>query len=421
MDRLLSMMLGLPQGTTDTSMGSPSAMLHETPMGRLERQHAVIACRILERKDRDPSASYTRREIDTDLLKAASSMPAKFWLQPDLTALQAGSKEEFWETLRLVNHLVHYNMIIQLHLPFLLRSGGPQPNRCTYSKSACVNASREILTRYISYLSINPYATCSRFFAVPAAMALLLAHLDSHHHGEADNFLAHQRLSDRAMVERIMESIEDVDQIWDAEKGHHILKDLLQIEAEASGGQSYEARSMQGDDDDAPDGEEGDTFRISVPYFGVIKITKQGGISKEALQEHVEVTASGGEGASLHDGTFGMGSVHASNQFYSSQAKKGMLPLGQLGFSTDYYPLLSEIAPADSIGPAAEQYPSDLDGQNQYMLPGLTAGFQDWALQGVDNAFFDNLMVGSEGQSGGLGESAGWTPGWQGDGSLGQQ
>jgi hypothetical protein len=413
MDRFFSMMLGLPQGTTDTSMGSDAAMAGETPIGRLERAHAVIAARILERKDRDPLLQdiAATREIDADLLEVAKSMPPKFWLPQDFSGLEKGTKEEFWETLRLINQLVHYNIINQLHLPYLLRSG-PQRDRCKYSKMACVNASREILTRYFTYLSMNPFATCSRFFAVPASMTLLLAHLDSHHHQDADNYLAHQRLSDRAMVEKVLEAIEGVE---NASLGENLLQCLLHIEADAAEGQSYTAQSVQGSESLH---EDSNTIRISIPYFGVIKITREGVISKEASQPQ-STPEQDKEG---YDATFGTGSVHASNQFYSlTQPNAGMLPLGQFGIGTDYPPQASEQPPLQSMGQdvsADEQFPSganDLERQNQYLLPGLTAGFEDWALQGVDNAFLDNLMVGSEVLDG----SAVWLPDWRGESPVG--
>ncbi|KZL83904.1 c6 zinc finger domain containing protein, partial [Colletotrichum incanum] len=50
-DRYLSLMLGISEGCTDRSMISDSILARDTPMGRLERIHCVIASQILERNE----------------------------------------------------------------------------------------------------------------------------------------------------------------------------------------------------------------------------------------------------------------------------------------------------------------------------------------------------------------------------------
>ncbi len=406
-DRFLSMMLGLPQGTPDTSMGSDAAMVGETPMGRLERTHAVIAARILERKDRDPILEDLKatKEIDTELLKVAKAMPPKFWLPPNFSGLEKDTKQEFWETLRLVNQLVHYNIINQLHLPYLLRSG-PQPHDCKYSKMACVNASREILTRYITFYNMAHFAKCFGLFAIPASMTLLLAHIDSHHHQEVGNYLAHQRLSDRAMTEKVLETMEKMKGVdVSNEKGENLLKCLLHLEAEAAEGQAYTARCVQGLEA-LP--EDSDTVRISIPYFGVIKITREGTISKEVLQAR-----STSEQDKGYDPTFGTGSVHASNRLFTlNQPNVGIMPLAPFAVNSAYPSQVAGQTYSYSAGqqhPAADQLlneTNDFEEQYQHLFPALTAGIDEWAFQGVDNAFFDSLMMDTDV----LDEGAPWLP-----------
>jgi hypothetical protein len=50
-DRQLCLMLGIPQGTLDRSMASDATLAKDSPGGRLERIHCVIASRILERNE----------------------------------------------------------------------------------------------------------------------------------------------------------------------------------------------------------------------------------------------------------------------------------------------------------------------------------------------------------------------------------
>jgi hypothetical protein len=69
----------------------------------------------------------------------------------------------------------------------------------------CVNASREILTRFIALRSFNRLNSGCRiidYIALMAALCLLLVHIDSLCLG-VGNTLAHQYHSDRAMIEQV--------------------------------------------------------------------------------------------------------------------------------------------------------------------------------------------------------------------------
>ncbi len=75
-------MLGLPQGSADDSTPRDAACLD--PLDRLDRAHASIAARVLERHDgramSETQACALTRELDAELLLAAKAMPLKFWL-----------------------------------------------------------------------------------------------------------------------------------------------------------------------------------------------------------------------------------------------------------------------------------------------------------------------------------------------------
>ncbi len=173
-DRFLSLMLGLPQASTDISMATESALKGDTVMGQFERRLCAAAGRVLERNERDPSSddfAYTQ-QIDADLQAAASTMPSKWWLAPNLAAVTEDEKL-FWEMAKLFSQVYHYNLLNQLHLPYMLcSSDGPDQRRFDYSRVTCVNASREVLGRYIMFRSYNHAAFCCRvidFFALSAS------------------------------------------------------------------------------------------------------------------------------------------------------------------------------------------------------------------------------------------------------------
>ncbi|PLB53363.1 hypothetical protein P170DRAFT_508005 [Aspergillus steynii IBT 23096] len=404
-DRFFCLMMGLPQGSQDRSMASEAALKNDTPIGRLERIHCAIASRILERNDSDPgSYSFsTTQEIDHQLQEAAKTMPSKWWLAPNLAAAASAAgtdkKAVFWEMLRLVNQLYHFNLLNQLHLPFMLRFTAAE-RRLDYSQTTCVNASREVLSRFISFRSFNRVAYCCRavdFFALTAALILLLAHLDGHrrrHAPQAEdpqstngntrgdlNFLAHQRLSDRAMMEQVVENMDQIGRVsMDAvsERSAGLLRRLLAMEADAAEGKPYSTQSERISDNPPEEQDELDVVRICIPYFGTVRVAREGVISKEtppgmwtpAIDPEVDA------GRPLEHET----GVNSD-------------PLASVPHVPE---IQSQFQAFDGI-PQHEPMPTYVPQQrlvNEF-YPGMTAGTDAWAFQGVDMAFFDSLMQGS--------------------------
>ncbi|KAI0603275.1 hypothetical protein F4775DRAFT_532855 [Biscogniauxia sp. FL1348] len=299
-DRFLCFMLGLPQGSLDRSMATQAALGADTSMGRLERMHCVIASRILERNEADPG-SYdfsTTQKIDMELQDAAKIMPSSWWLAPNLAAVVGHDESVFWEMLRLVNQLYHYNLFNQLHLPFMLRFNSDE-RLYGYSQIACANASREVLCRFITFRSFNRVAFCCRAvdsFALMASLTLLLAHLDSRRPRPSDdgahasnsnsgslNFLAHQYLGDRAIIEQVLKTMEELAHMNNdaiCANSASLLRRLLIIEAEAANGKVYSIQREQGSDtqqqqQQKPKQSEVNVLRIGIPYFGTIRLTRQ--------------------------------------------------------------------------------------------------------------------------------------------------
>lgn len=153
-DRHFCLMLGLPQGSLDRSMADDQMLNNDTPMGRLERMHCDLASRILELNDSDASAHHfaEMQELDEGLQKAARILPPKWWLCPVMTS--DDDPLTFFDSMgQLFNQLFHYNLLNQLHLPFMLRSSAEHKH--DYSKITCVNASREVLSRFIFFRNLD--------------------------------------------------------------------------------------------------------------------------------------------------------------------------------------------------------------------------------------------------------------------------
>ncbi|KAL4993157.1 hypothetical protein BDV10DRAFT_198543 [Aspergillus recurvatus] len=283
MDRYLSLLLGLPQGTSDQSMGAPAVLQHEPPLGQFERHLTTSTA-----ASADIAATQA---IDADLLTVSQIMPASFWRPANFQHLAVGSPETLLETVRLGAQVYYHGLLIHLHLPYMMRevSGqhNPNPNinpQREYSKITCVNASREILMRFIAHRSFNPMSSCSRpvdFFALLAAMTLLLAHLDAHHHRGVTNSLAHQRLSDRAMLDQALERMEIISHLNNditSRQSATLIQRLLDIEADAAGGNRYTTQSVgmqgpqaDGSDPAAHEGREpgAEELRLQIPHLGL--------------------------------------------------------------------------------------------------------------------------------------------------------
>ncbi|KAH8423345.1 uncharacterized protein LDX57_001103 [Aspergillus melleus] len=366
LDRHLCLLLGLPQGYTDQSMAADeTALANDCPMGRLEHRHCVIMSRILERNASKPSSRNlaTTRAIDLELQAAAGSLPSKWWLVPKLDIASADLQAVFWDTRRLVLQICHYNLLNQMHLPYMLRRPSSAESKFDYSRITCVNASREVLSRYISLRSVNRIAYSCRtvdFIALMAAMALLLAHMDSHRDG-VDNLLANQYLGDRGMIEQVQENMNEMNRLNSDElsaQSADLLKALLAIDVEKGNGRVSVLQQ------DGIGQEEEGVVRVHIPYFGIIRIVR-------------EIPTSSSSEPST-DNTPNPPS-HATDTAASQELTAPFAPLQQCQNTF--------------CDPGLFLTPSPL------AHPELAAGGEEWAFQGVDMAFFENIMrnVGGDG------------------------
>jgi hypothetical protein len=364
MDRYLSLLLGLPQGTMDKSMATSSVLRQQPALGIFDRLLTVIASRILERNEQGLGTSEitTTQAIDAELLRASKIMPESFWRPASYSHIEdPGSADAVLENARMSSQVYYYGMLIHLHLPYMIATGSKVENE--YSKMTCVNAGREIVTRFIAHRTFNPLSSCARpvdFFALLAAMTILLAHLDTHYQLRqgVTNFLAHQRLSDRALLEQSLERMAIVHTISNdaiTEKSAALIRKLMQIEADASEGTKYTTRSVSGDDGVEEGMEDGVAFRLPIPYLGMIRIFRQGNISSDLDDQYSGFMGSASREPPLWDSHEGSDRSVVFDQ-----------------------PVLSDFGPSldKPLQPDADTSVDD----------------QEWTFQGVEMAFFDSLM-----------------------------
>ncbi|PYH87911.1 hypothetical protein BO71DRAFT_404272 [Aspergillus ellipticus CBS 707.79] len=292
MDCALSLMLGLPAGTPDPDARRLDAI--DTPLGRLELCHAQITARLLKPNpvadepatgEKEDALPPHVRTLDCELVRAAESVPSHFWLPPDFLQCPGDVRRQFRETLHLGVQLAHWHLVMQLHLPYLLRElvqtptdVDPASSRHYTSRVRCIHAGRAILTRFVAYSTVSLLTYCCRrldTFALAAGMTLLLTQLLT---TGPDPLLTHHQPEDRALVEQTVAHIarirgdDDGPLIWN---GVQVLRRLLQIVDDETGTAVIRAELLPRSHSHEPDPQT--CLRISFPSIGVVQITRTDG------------------------------------------------------------------------------------------------------------------------------------------------
>ncbi|OJJ07865.1 hypothetical protein ASPVEDRAFT_89096 [Aspergillus versicolor CBS 583.65] len=377
-DRFMCLMMGLPQGSMDRRISNKGVLALDTPMGRLERAHCVIASRILELNE-VYSESYPIdkvQDIDRDLQNAADIMPTGWWIVRNMASDQSNNttKESTeWNIIRLVNQIFHYGLIVQLHSRYTLRVINTDAEQLhNYSQTACVNASREILTRYITLRNSNLVTYTCRvvdFFTISATFLLLITHLRQHARTpDTLNHLGHQRPSDRAMASQAIDNLQKIGWVSQDRIIAHsatLLNRLLDVEAEAAKGRLYNTHSIHTPEEVAQETENGPPpaskgLRFCVPNFGFVRVVPDGHIQKEVPH-----------GGGMNQPGAGTGTLRTPDS-------------GEIGTEWNRTAVGQDLLPQGHQEPAREQA--------WYAYPGL--GADDWTLQGLDMTFFDGLFQG---------------------------
>ncbi|KAJ5606240.1 hypothetical protein N7510_009021 [Penicillium lagena] len=399
MDRYLSIMLGLPHMLLEDRFCTPQVLEGLDPNERMQRIHCAVAGHILQRKNGDENDLVNIHEEDLLLHKAAAEMPPQWWLIPNFLSSDSEDTRLLRDTNRIMDQLTHYHLLLRLHLPYMLCSSSD--HRYDHSRITAINASREILSRYIALRTSNPaqfYCRGCDFLAFMAITIICMAHITSQSQfqgcGELSGLvtgvesLVHSRPSDRGYMERTLEIIEsmacnDIDLI--AYKLTRIIHHLLIIEANAAGGDLYHTSSSKdtegGLEYDGRLTNSGKALHIQIPYFGAINF-ERGVISKPASKIRAQPEL-GIPAMSVTD-RLPPGQRVEHNQNLSS---------GSDILSSNTHQLLSELQPETQNGSirlnSNDSLPTQLPAFNGF------PGDDDGDLQGID-FFFDSLFCGAE-------------------------
>ncbi|KAK3307719.1 uncharacterized protein B0T15DRAFT_530980 [Chaetomium strumarium] len=322
-DRYMSMILGLPPAVTND--GALGTMDTGTQLRRLERVHAIVTGRIALRNEQLRRAGFwdgvlggqgadtayrETLQIDDEMKQAVLLVSAGLWALPavsaaDSTTPPATAAQVKEITPRLLIQVKHFNLLVLLHFPYLMRSlddrksprlgwtGGrqePTEGCYSYSRLTAVHASREVLSRFLMYRTLGHVPLFSRgfdFMAVTAAVVLLLSHLDDHCLGRG-NVLEHQRPGDLHMLACVAACFEAAD-AWGTDPLSRSAAQLLRTLAGAESDAAQRLHEYLIWREDGPVGqmgygvaEEPNGLRLTVPHFGIIHVVRREKVAASA-------------------------------------------------------------------------------------------------------------------------------------------
>ncbi|OBR04153.1 C6 zinc finger domain-containing protein [Colletotrichum higginsianum IMI 349063] len=412
LERFICLLLGLPSITHDARTicdETTRSYIESDPIQRLESFHSDIAAKVIRRNDKDTFLSNmeTTHALDRELQAAAATMPPRWWTTPPDLVNPSGDSlplEIVRHSIRLCNQIFHFFLVIQIHLPFMLRHA-KDGTAASSSRMACLEASRSVLACFVSTRS-NARQACSvpdaaDFYALIAAMTLLLAHVDARRRDRGRDVLAYQRHADRDRVEEALEHMRDrssmsADML--SVRSADVLRSLLAIEADAARGSTFTASLSPtstststpascgvGGGGGGGGGHVGDSrnvLQLRIPCYGTVTISPDAPPSREPwvpsdrIQQPVSLETQRGEDTTSSEPNVLTGAPAPGDGSVAMMDVPGN-PGSQLGQNAD---------------------PTWLSGLGnpRWMGSGISAGLEDWPFQGVDAAFFDSMIRGFE-------------------------
>lgn len=408
LERSLSLLLGLSVGSPGNDFASDRPGEHDHAFDRLEKAHAVLAERISARNDcsrvnaaRQQASYALTQEIDLELEAAAKTMPSGWW--EDLQVVTPEAPRD--ATTRVVLQIHHFNLNLLLHVPYMMRDLSSP--RYDYSKTACVTASRDLLRRFSTLrarLDASPVQGYYRvdYAALLAAMTLCLSYLARRRTEVWDIDVVREDVAVVDLTRRHMEHVARV-------KGDHLaraavnvidqLTPIIDVAAAALEEKHSATIETRSETESPMAGTRGPRF--SVPYLGAIdiRIPRRLG-ARSSSSKNAPVDRQSDEHHHHHH--------HRRHPSSATGALERMaITSSPPSLSPDHHPprhVDQLSAPDTSILPKAitgeilqltpydDQAPFGT-GADVGVEPEIMSGRDDWALQGVDAAYWSLLKV----------------------------
>ncbi|KAK5031782.1 hypothetical protein LTS07_004402 [Exophiala sideris] len=258
-DRYLALVLGFPSGVGEDCFGEEEDLLKpvEDLHDVFERRLSIVSGMISQRNSKDLPPSYTTTlDIDEQLDKLAKDMPQTWFSIPSFSTGK-GISADIKDFEMMMNQIWFFQLTQMLHLPFMLRAF--TESRYEYSKITCINASREMLQRYLALRGTDYkqlHARVVDFATVIAAVVLILNRVGSARNANKD--ISNRTEDDTSLVKRVLESMRIVgrgERDILARQGAELMEALLAIDVDGTG-----VRPRR-------------DIRLTVPFIGTVTIS----------------------------------------------------------------------------------------------------------------------------------------------------
>ncbi|KAF1945459.1 hypothetical protein EJ02DRAFT_44676 [Clathrospora elynae] len=266
-DRFLSLLLGLPYGISDSHCD-----LTMPEIGDSQYIHPLIviiklsqlAGRVIDRNQGVAEQSFAwALQLDQELEDLWKKLDPAWLDYSELLAEAESNAAELRE--RLMGQMVFHQIRVYLHLPFMLKSASN--SRFSYSRTACLNGSREVLRLYQALRTghVQPLYECKAidFIGFTAAVLIQIGLLNF---GMNDQSSATPKDVEEDV--RLIEISIDIFRRASSEKGGKVAAQSAQVLENMMG--KFKGTSNALDDSC------GAQSNFVIPYFGTISI-KRGG------------------------------------------------------------------------------------------------------------------------------------------------
>lgn len=384
-ERYLSLLLGLPIASQGIVL--PSRPDTDFPIDGLEKAQAALSARISERNvslQREPDHHLKlyalTQEIDLELEASAKRMPPEWWDAPHLDSFS--DEERLWDTVaKTLAQIHHYTLIVLLHVSYMMR--GKSSPRYDYSKTTCLRAARELLIRFLMVRthSASPYS-CRRvdYAGLIASMTLCLSYLAR----RQSEVWEHGRIRDDV---HLVDSVRSRMQHVSRASGDRLSREAVAILDKLS---PIIAKAGQGDADLEVQlsGQKHRTgpkqVHFNVPFMGAVSIK---------MPHATEASSTDWQGGHRRHPSSATGALE--RMAIDSPAHQQNVTENHITNDRGYSESGSvHFAPVTILNDDAPLHPPEPNVPGWDQLPDFMADGEDWALQGVDAAYW-SLFEGS--------------------------
>ena len=235
-----------------------------------------LAGRVIDRNQGVAEQSFAwALQLDQELEDLWKKLDPTWLDYSELLATPESNAAELRE--RILAQMVYHQIRVYLHLPFMLKSA--TNSRFTYSRTACLNGSREVLRLYQALRTgaVEPLYECKAVDFVGFTSAVLIQIGLFHTASTSQDASEMKEMEEMEADVRLIEISIDIFRRASSERGGKVALQSAAVLEKMQAKFKGEHKANNGPCDD------GDCDELVIPYFGTISIRKGGQTVKAPL------------------------------------------------------------------------------------------------------------------------------------------